>query len=236
MELTTPDGFARQSWESGYGDYLPGRTGRRPGASRGWSGRRWCWPTRVDEATGEEVAVAPRTILRRQIDRAAALGLRPKMASELEFYLFRDTYEQAHAKGYVGLERSGWYSEDYQIFQSTKAEPLYRQLRTLMTEAGVPVEFSKGEARAGAARGQHPLRRRPGGRRPPHPAQARRQGDRPSERLRADLHGQAGGGLDRLQRPRPPSLWDPAGERNLFSDPGAELGMSQDDALVPGRA
>ena len=227
MELTTPDGFARQSWESGYGDYL---------ARPDWAtARRIPWLERtalvladtVDEATGEEVAVAPRTILRRQIDRAAAVGLRPKMASELEFYLFRDTYEQAHAKGYVGLERSGWYSEDYQIFQSTKAEPLYRQLRTLMTEAGVPVEFSKGEA----APGQHEVNIRY--------ADALEAADRHillkhGAKEIAHLNGCA---LTFMAKPAEDwtgssghvhlSLWDPAGERNLFSDPGAELGMSR---------
>jgi glutamine synthetase len=73
------------------------------------------------------------------------------MASELEFYLLKDTYEGAAAKRFHQLEPFGWYNEDYHLLQGTKAEPLYRQFRANMCAAGVPVEFSKGEA----APGQH---------------------------------------------------------------------------------
>lgn len=149
MEMNTPPGYAGHDWDSGYGDYL-----NRPD----WSTLRvtpWLEKTALvlgdllDERSGELVSVAPRSILRRQLDRAAELGLRPKMASELEFYLLRDTYEDAAAKGWANLETWGWYNEDYQLLQATKAEPLYRQFRNLMTRAGVPIEFSKGEAAAG---------------------------------------------------------------------------------------
>jgi glutamine synthetase len=73
------------------------------------------------------------------------------MASELEFYLLRDTYEGAAAKHFHDLEPFGWYNEDYHLLQATKAEPLYRQFRNNMCAANIPVEFSKGEA----APGQH---------------------------------------------------------------------------------
>lgn len=151
MELNTPDGYASQNWASGYGDYL---------ARPDWSTLRiipWLERTAlvlcdaVDEATGQEIDVAPRTILRRQVERAAKLGFTPKMATELEFYVFRETYDSAFGKRYEGLDRFGWYNEDYQLFQATKAEPLYRRYRNEMTAAGIPIEFSKGEA----AIGQH---------------------------------------------------------------------------------
>ena len=151
MDLNTPDGFVGMNWESGYGDYL---------AAPDWSTLRvipWLEKTAlivcdvVDEATHDFVELAPRTILRRQVERAGAMGLLPKMASEFEFYVFKETYDSAKAKNYHGLERFGWYSEDYQLFQSTKAEPLYRKYRNQMTQAGIPIEFSKGEA----APGQH---------------------------------------------------------------------------------
>jgi glutamine synthetase len=151
MEMNTPEGYALMNWASGYGDYL-----NRPD----WSTLRvppWLEKTAlvlgdvVDEASGELVPVAPRTILRRQVERAERLGLRPMMASELEFYLLRETYEEAAGKGWDDLHPWGWYNEDYQLLQATKAEPLYRQFRNLMTQAGVPIEFSKGEA----APGQH---------------------------------------------------------------------------------
>lgn len=151
MEMNTPSGFPRLTWESGYGDFL-----NRPD----WSTLRvipWLEKTAfvvgdaVDEATHDLVPIAPRSILRRQIARAEQMGLRPLMASELEFYLIRGTYEEAAARGWNDLEPWGWYNEDYQLLQATKAEPIYRQLRNQMTAAGIPIEFSKGEA----APGQH---------------------------------------------------------------------------------
>jgi glutamine synthetase len=151
MEMNTPDGFPLMNWESGYGDYL---------ARSDWSTLRqipWLERTAlvfgdvVDEATGELVPVAPRSVLRSEIEKVGALGFAPMMASELEFYVLTDTYEQAHAKGFANLQRFGWYNEDYHLLQATKAEPLYRQFRNQMNEAGVPIEFSKGEA----APGQH---------------------------------------------------------------------------------
>lgn len=149
MEMNTPPGYAGHDWDSGYGDYL-----NRPD----WSTLRivpWLEKTALvlgdllDERTGDLVSVAPRSILQRQLTRAAELGLSPKMASELEFYLLRDSYEEAAAKDWNNLQTWGWYNEDYQLLQATKAEPLYRQFRNLMTQAGVPIEFSKGEAAAG---------------------------------------------------------------------------------------
>jgi glutamine synthetase len=99
----------------------------------------------VESFEGEPVAIAPRTILRRQVERARKLGLEPKTASELEFFLFRDTFEQAAAKRYQDLEPYGRYIEDYHILQGTKAEWLLRQIRNGMEGAAVPVENSKGE-------------------------------------------------------------------------------------------
>ncbi len=149
MEMTTPAGYALMNWETGYGDYL-----NRPD----WGTLRvlpWLEKTAfvlgdvVDEASGDLVPVAPRSVLRRQIERIEALGMRPKMASELEFYLVRETYEEAAAKGFAELSPWGWYNEDYHLLQPSKAEPLYRRFRSLMTRAGVPIEFSKGEAGPG---------------------------------------------------------------------------------------
>ena len=139
--------------------------------------------------------------------------------SEFEYYLLTDTYEQAWKKGYVDLERFGYYNEDYHLLQATKAEPIHGKLRNLMTDAGIPVEFSKGEA----APGQHEVNihysRRAGDGRPVGPLQAWRQGDRLAQRLRADLHGQAGPHLDRLIGPPAHVLWDPkAGKKSQFYD------------------
>src|SRR5262249_7073833 len=99
----------------------------------------------VCDEGGAPVAESPRQILKRQVERARALGVVPMMASELDFYLFRDTYEQARRKHYHDLEPYGQYIEDYHILQGTKEEWLVRQIRNALEAADVPVEFSKGE-------------------------------------------------------------------------------------------
>jgi glutamine synthetase len=153
MEMTTPEGFPDIDWESGYGDYL---------AVPDWSTLRvipWLEATALvlcdahDEATDQRVEIAPRTILQRQVERLAAHGLSPRMATELEFYVLRESYEEAHAKGYDNLTPFGAFNEDYQLLQAGRAEPLHRRLRNEMTAAGIPIEFSKGEA----APGQHEI-------------------------------------------------------------------------------
>jgi glutamine synthetase len=151
MEMNTPEGFRLTSWETGYGDWI---------ASPDWETLRVVpWQDRtalvlcdvVDEATHTEVPVSPRTILRRQIEAAGDQGLVIKAGSEFEYYLLTDTYEDAHRKRYLDLETFGHYNEDYHLLQATKAEPVHGQLRRLMAQARVPVDFSKGEA----APGQH---------------------------------------------------------------------------------
>jgi glutamine synthetase len=151
MEMNTPEGFRLTSWATGYGDWM---------ASPDWDTLRVLpWQDRtalvlcdvIVEATHEEVPVSPRTILKRQLARAAEQGLAIKAGSEFEYYLLTDTYEDAHRKGFRDLETFGHYNEDYHLLQATKGEPVHGKLRRLMAEARVPVDFSKGEA----APGQH---------------------------------------------------------------------------------
>ena len=151
MEMTTPAGYRLTNWETGYGDWL---------ADPDWGTLRvipWLEKTALvladakEEESGEPVRIAPRAILKRMLDNARGRGLAPRMASELEFYVLKETYEQAAEKGFQNLTPFGWYNEDYHLLQATKAEPLYRRFRNEMTAAGVPIEFSKGEA----APGQH---------------------------------------------------------------------------------
>jgi glutamine synthetase len=149
MEMNTPPGYALMNWESGYGDWL---------ARPDWSTLRivpWQEKTAlvladaVDEQTGQLIPIAPRSLLKQQLEKAAKLGFRPFMASELEFYLFRQTYEEIHRGGYEELRPAGHYNEDYNLLQGTRNEKIFRKIRNLMQEAGIPVESSKGEAHAG---------------------------------------------------------------------------------------
>jgi glutamine synthetase len=143
-------GFAAASWDLGYGDFAI-----RPDLA---TLRRIPWLEctalvlgDVVDHQGQPLPHAPRSILRRQVERAKAMGFGVNMASELEFYVFDEPYKSARQKGYKGLETAAWYIEDYHILQTTKEEGLIRQIRNCMDGAGIPVEFSKGEWGPGQA-------------------------------------------------------------------------------------
>jgi glutamine synthetase len=93
----------------------------------------------------DELAHSPRAILKAQVARLSAAKMRAFVASELEFYLFDETYESALAKRYAGLKTAGSYIEDYHVLQTTKEEAVMRAVRNGLQGAGIPVENSKGE-------------------------------------------------------------------------------------------
>jgi glutamine synthetase len=145
MEMDPTPGYGIASWERGYGDF-----GFKPDLA---TLRRIPWL----EATalvlcdvvwhdGSPVNPSPRQVLKRQVERAAELGYTAKFGSELEFYLLRESYEEAHAKHYRDLTPSVPYILDYHILATTYDEPLIRQIRNGMQGAGIRVETSKGEA------------------------------------------------------------------------------------------
>jgi len=149
FEMEPVPGYKATSWQSGYGDYT-----MKPDLS---TLRRvpWLEGTALvlcdvqDHHTHADVPHSPRAMLRRQIARLAEMGLEAKMASELEFYLFRESYEEAHGGGYRAMTPIGPYNEDYHVFQTSKEEDVMRAIRTGLTAAGIPVESTKGEASAG---------------------------------------------------------------------------------------
>ncbi len=98
---------------------------------------------------GEPVEVSPRRILRRQLERAAARGIEVKCATELEFYLFRDSFAEAADKRWRGIVPHADTIEDYQLLQTSREEYVIGRIRNQMIEAGIPIEFSKGEAGVG---------------------------------------------------------------------------------------
>jgi len=153
MEMEPLPDFEYASWETGYGDFK-----MIPDVST-LTLVPWLEKTAMvicdvaDEHTNELVEVAPRTILRRQVERAQAAGYTFKGGSELEFYLFKDSYEEAAEKGYRALQPSSTYIMDYHMLQTTKDEWIIRQIRNGMVGAGIPIEFSKGEF----GKGQHEI-------------------------------------------------------------------------------
>ena len=153
MEMEPLPGYEYASWETGYGDFrmVPDLSTLRLVPWLDKTAMVIC--DIADEHTGEPVEVAPRQILKRQIERAKAKGLTFKAGSELEFYLFKESFEEAAQKGYRDLHPSSTYIMDYHMLQTTKDEWLIRQIRNAMHGAAIPVEFSKGEF----GRGQHEI-------------------------------------------------------------------------------
>jgi glutamine synthetase len=145
MEMEPLPGFKLTSWERGYGDMklVPDLGTLRVIPWLPKTALVFC--DVYGEEDGEPIEEAPRWVLKRQVERAAAQGYVVKTAAEFELYCFRETFEQARAKRYHGLTPVSEYLEDYHILQTTKEEPLVRAIRNGMEAADVPVETSKGE-------------------------------------------------------------------------------------------
>jgi glutamine synthetase len=149
VDMNTVDGYAISSWERGYGDMffdLDLSTLRRtPGARH--SATVQCDLTWLDGSG--LVAQSPRSVLRAQVDRAAALGLTAQCGTELEFIVFEDSFDAAWDRGYVGLTPANRYNVDYSILGGDRVEPLLREIRNEMYAAGAVVESAKGECNLG---------------------------------------------------------------------------------------
>lgn len=146
MEMDPTPGYAFTSWETGYGDLhaVPDMGSLREASWLHRSAIVLCDAvTEGDEST--PVAVAPRSILKRQLARAAERGLHPRMGSELEFFLFHGDYAAARAKDHRQLDSTQGYIEDYHLLSGTMVEDVIGQIRREMDASAVPVEFSKGE-------------------------------------------------------------------------------------------
>ncbi len=148
MEMTTVPGYKSTGWETGYGDYV-----LKPDMA---TLRAVPWLPGTALVLGDlldhhhhDVAISPRAILKRQVARAVAMGFTPMMATELEFYIFENAYENLRDGGLRDLKPISAYNEDYHLFQTTKEEDIMRAVRNGLYGAGIPVENTKGEADAG---------------------------------------------------------------------------------------
>ncbi|MFE6285267.1 glutamine synthetase family protein [Streptomyces sp. NPDC057877] len=147
-DMNTVDGYEMSSWERGYGDFAMHpdlatlhRVPWHPGTAMVIADLAW------DD--GSPVVAAPRQILRRQLERLAEHGLTAQVGTELEFIVFKDTYEQAWDAGYRGLTPANQYNIDYSVLGTGRVEPLLRRIRNEMAGAGMTVESAKGECNPG---------------------------------------------------------------------------------------
>ncbi|WP_342643527.1 glutamine synthetase family protein [Rhodoligotrophos ferricapiens] len=145
IDMEPVPGYKAANWALGYGDFTLkpdlGTLTRVP----------WLEATAmvlcdvVDHHTHKPVPHSPRAMLKAQIERLNARGMKAYTASELEFYLFDESFRSAFEKGYRELKTAGYYIEDYHILQTTKEEDVMRAIRKGLQAAGIPVENSKGE-------------------------------------------------------------------------------------------
>ncbi|MET8484840.1 gamma-glutamylethanolamide synthetase GlnA4 [Streptomyces tendae] len=147
-DMNTVDGYAMSSWDRGYGDFAmhpdPATLRRLP-----WNEGTALVVADLAWEDGSPVLAAPRQILRRQLERLAGHGYSAQVGTELEFIVFRDTYEHAWDANYRGLTPANQYNVDYSVLGTGRVEPLLRRIRNEMTGAGLTVESAKGECNPG---------------------------------------------------------------------------------------
>jgi glutamine synthetase len=227
MDMEPVQGYRAASWETGYGDLV-----MKPDLNTirliPWlEATALVMADCLDHQEHIDLPHAPRSILKKQVERAGKMGYLVNIGAELELYVFNESYESAREKRYRGLSAAGWYIEDYHIFQTTKEEGLIRAIRNGMEGAAIPVEFSKGEW----GPGQEEINLRY--------AEALEMADRQTiykngAKEIAHQHGKAitfmakfdynlAGSSCHIHS----SLWDRDGKTSAFFDPGRDKGMSQ---------
>jgi glutamine synthetase len=145
MEMEPLPGYEMANWESGYGDFaiVPDMATLR---RIPWLDRTALVLCDVANHDGTPVVASPRQVLIAQYERARGMGYTPMFASELEFYLYKESYAEATEKGFNELTPTIPYILDYHILATTMDEQYLGPIRRGMHAAGIPVEFSKGEA------------------------------------------------------------------------------------------
>ncbi|MDQ3102557.1 MAG: glutamine synthetase family protein [Actinomycetota bacterium] len=148
VDMETVGGYAMSSWERGYGDFAmkPDLSTLRPVP---WQEGTVLVIADLEWHDGSDVLASPRQILRRQLARLAERGLIANAGTELEFIVFKTTYEHAWRTGYRDMDPANLYNVDYSLLGTSRVEPLIRRIRNEMAAAGLVVENSKGECNFG---------------------------------------------------------------------------------------
>jgi glutamine synthetase len=226
IDMEPVPGYAAANWARGYGDFT-----MKPDLE---TLRRIPWlPATalvlcdlVDHHHHDPIPHSPRAILRKQIERLAAMDMSSRFASELEFYLFDETYESAQAKSWTDLKTAGSYIQDYHVFQTTKEEGVMRAIRNGMQGAGITVENSKGEWGPGQeeinVRYADPLTMADWHVILKNGCKEIAHGLGKAVTFMAKWRYDLAGSSSHIHG----SLWDRAGKRSLFFDPDGEYSMS----------
>jgi glutamine synthetase len=145
IDMEPVPGYKASSWSKGYGDFV-----MKPDLSTmritPWlPGTALVLCDVLDHHHHEPLPHAPRSILKKQIERVTALGMTAFAASELEFYLFDEDYRTIKERNFQNPKTAGYYIEDYHILQTSKEEDVMRAMRNGLQKAGIPIENTKGE-------------------------------------------------------------------------------------------
>jgi len=225
IDMEPVPGYAAASWDKGYGDFV-----LKPDMA---TMRRVPWLegtvlvlADVLDHHHNDLPHSPRAMLKKQIARLKKDKMRAFFASELEFYLFDESFESAAQKKFANLKTAGTYIEDYHILQTTKEEGVMRAIRNGLQGAGIPVENSKGEwgpgqeeinvryADALAMADNHVILK--------NGVKEIAWSQGKSVTFMAKWNYGLAGSSSHVHA----SLWDGAGKNPLFYDPKAEYGMS----------
>ncbi len=148
VDMNTVEGYKTASWERGYGDFVMKPDLHTLRLIPWFPGTVLCHADVLD-LEGRPVAPSPRQVLKRQTDRLAERGWEAMVGTELEFIVFKDSYEQAWTKAYRDLTPANQYNVDYSLLGTGRIEPLLRRIRLEMAGAGMQVESAKGECNYG---------------------------------------------------------------------------------------
>jgi glutamine synthetase len=148
VEMNTVGGYEMSSWERGYGDFVlkPDLTTLR---RLPWLPATALLVADLTWLDGAPVVASPRQVLAAQTGRLAERGWLALAGTELEFVVYRDSYEQAADKGYRDLVPANQYNVDYSILGTSRIDPLLRRITRGMAGAGMYVESAKGECNYG---------------------------------------------------------------------------------------
>ncbi len=151
VEMETIDGYSVTGWETGYGDFI-----MKPDMS---TLRQIPWQEKtalvladlLDADSNKAIPQAPRSVLSQQIAALKNRGMSMAVATELEFFVFNESYDELRNNNCTQITPISGYNEDYSICQTGKEESLMRRIRTELQAAGIRVENTKGEAAPGQA-------------------------------------------------------------------------------------
>ncbi len=148
VDMNTVEGYEISSWERGYGDFamVPDLATLRLVP---WHEKTALCLADLAWEDGSPVVQSPRQVLERQLERLQERGMSASAATELEFIVFKDTYEEAFNKAYRELVPANLYNLDYSLLATGRVETLIGRIRRQMDEAGMRVENSKGECNDG---------------------------------------------------------------------------------------